>query len=494
MGISNSLTSITNAVSTATSTAAQAVSSASSLATTLSGNSWSESLRTAQIAGVPFAVESVRTSVGRRVTVHSYPYRDTVWVEDMGKLPRQFAISGFLVEDSVLYSGGAVVTQRNNLITALEKAPDAKTPGVTLIHPTLGEVTNCFAVGPIEFNERTDLGRCFEFKVTLIISGARVFPTTATSTTDATPEAAKTALQKAIDTFTSAVASVAKVTSAITTAVSTAEKWVAIAETAVSDVKSIYNAVTTLAGSLGRYTSGSNSGYSASNTSTTVTSTTLSSAVSTALSDALTARTAVTTAASTTTTATSSMESDMTTFTDSVSSLVSAVAATANDPADAMRLMESLADFSPDDYTSDSVLGTDRATMQTALSALFRRAALTQLATESASYQPSSSNDAQTVLATVTGLFDDEILIAGDAGDDDVYMAFRAMRQAVVSDFNARGSQLSAIKTWDIGGALPSLTAAQKIYQDPTRADELVTQADPIHPAFMPSSFDALAT
>jgi prophage DNA circulation protein len=410
----------------------------------------------------------------------------------MNLLPRRFVINGFLVENDVITGGAGVVAQRDSLIAAIEKAPTDD--GLTLVHPTFGTIKNISVIGPVEFNERRDLGRVFEFRMTLLKGGARVYPKATTSTTNAASSAATSALATAIAEFKSAVSTVLSVVSAVTTAVATAEKWITIAETAVSDVKSVFSAVTALTGSLGRYSSGSNSGYSASNRATVTTATGLSTAVSAALSDSLTARGAVTTAATELATATAGIASDTDTFTSAVSALVSAVAATATDPADALRLMESLADFSPNSYTPDSVLGTARSTMELTVAALFRRAALAQLVTSATSYQPASSGDAQTTLSTITGLLDSEILAAADGGDDATYMAFRAMRAALVADLSTRGSQLSAVKTFTVGANLPSLVVAQKIYQDPTRADELVTQADPIHPAFMPATFEALST
>jgi prophage DNA circulation protein len=40
---------------------------------------------------------------------------------------------------------------------------------------------------------------------------------------------------------------------------------------------------------------------------------------------------------------------------------------------------------------------------------------------------------------------------------------------------------------------MPVLVLANRVYRDATRADELTTQIDPIHPAFCPKSFKALA-
>ncbi len=40
----------------------------------------------------------------------------------------------------------------------------------------------------------------------------------------------------------------------------------------------------------------------------------------------------------------------------------------------------------------------------------------------------------------------------------------------------------------------PALYLANRLYQDPTRAPQLVAEADPPHPAFMPPAFRALAS
>jgi prophage DNA circulation protein len=40
---------------------------------------------------------------------------------------------------------------------------------------------------------------------------------------------------------------------------------------------------------------------------------------------------------------------------------------------------------------------------------------------------------------------------------------------------------------------MPALSLAQRLYQDAGRSDELVAEAVPIHPAFMPSRCRALA-
>jgi prophage DNA circulation protein len=76
---------------------------------------------------------------------------------------------------------------------------------------------------------------------------------------------------------------------------------------------------------------------------------------------------------------------------------------------------------------------------------------------------------------------------------DATYNALRDLRGSVVRDLNTRGAQLPPIKTFAFSASLPSLTLANRMYRDSSRADELVVQADPIHPAFFPQEFSALA-
>ena len=85
------------------------------------------------------------------------------------------------------------------------------------------------------------------------------------------------------------------------------------------------------------------------------------------------------------------------------------------------------------------------------------------------------------------------ISTAGDQGDDASYTALRVLRTAVVQDLQARGAVLSPLVTVTAGDTRPALAAAQQLYRDASRADQLVVQADPIHPLFLPTTYTALA-
>lgn len=84
---------------------------------------WREDLRRVNFAGrnlvgasfrgVPFFVEIVELSTGRRLVVHEFPLRNTPFVEDLGQRARKFRVDGYLIGDDYL-------TQKTSLLDALE--------------------------------------------------------------------------------------------------------------------------------------------------------------------------------------------------------------------------------------------------------------------------------------------------------------------------------------------------------------------------------------
>lgn len=110
------------------------------------------SLQTASWRGIPFAVTGSTLKLGRRVALHEYPYRDQVWVEDLGRAGRRISLSGFLVQDAA-YGGGDVIAQRTAMIAAGESG-DSETG--ELVHPSLGRITA--ALLEFECEERSERG------------------------------------------------------------------------------------------------------------------------------------------------------------------------------------------------------------------------------------------------------------------------------------------------------------------------------------------------
>lgn len=486
---------------------------------------WLTALSPASYGGVPFGVESGRTAAGRKTVTHTYPFRDDVWIEDLGKRGRTFDVQGFLVDNDLVTGATSAQAVYKNLLSISETAG-----GQTLVHPTLGTITDVCCLG-IEIFERTDLGSVYEFRLTLAVTGKRLFPTTVISTGGAVDAAASaTGLQAIVNFVAATAATIQKEAAVVQAAVSTAVGWYQTAVSVVNDVKGIAGAVSTLAGNFGRLFGGANNGFAGANPQASPSATAadlLAAAVvsraavtatgaalqlvaggadsSTAIDSAVQAikqaatenpssAVALTAAVTTLQTAAANPSDNSTLLGAAIQAFLAVAVATANDPADAVRLAGTLAQYQPVVTTNPSVVGQAMATMQTAMGALLRRCALAQLATTLTTYQPSSQGDANTILQQAVSLIDAEITVAGDAGDDETYQALRSLAQAVVADLTTRGANVAPISSFTFSASLPALALANRIYRDASRADGLVQQVNPIHPAFLPTTFQALAT
>jgi prophage DNA circulation protein len=167
--------------------------------------------------------------------------------------------------------------------------------------------------------------------------------------------------------------------------------------------------------------------------------------------------------------------------------LTATLLAAAPTPGDALRALISMAGFSPVSQAAGPSL-----LMRQAAADLFRRAAVAAAARAGAEYQPESSDDAANVRTEILTLLDREITVAGDQGDDDVYTSMRQLRALVVKDLNIKGASVPTLVKVATARPMPSLALAQRLYRDPTRSDEIVARAGAVHPAFMPTTFQAL--
>ena len=168
------------------------------------------------------------------------------------------------------------------------------------------------------------------------------------------------------------------------------------------------------------------------------------------------------------------------------------VTATAN-PADTITALSQLASFYPADPLPASVIGVAEQTMETAMASALRRVTINAMARAAATYQPSSADDAANIRDLVAGIIDSEVAIAGDAGDDESFLSLQLLKAAVITDLNTRGAGLAELTTVNTASPMPACVLAQTLYQDASRQDQLVSFVDVPHPAFMPTSFDALA-
>jgi prophage DNA circulation protein len=287
---------------------------------------------------------------------------------------------------------------------------------------------------------------------------------------------------------------------------STVQGWASAGQRLVNDATSLVNYVQSLSGDFGRLF-----GQGTVRSSSTATS------VQSLIAQGALARTSVRQASATmsssavalasasgTTVNESRSTAALQTFSGSVLALPLVMASVAPTPADGIRLVGSLRTAAASTTAHGAMVpaGAPGVTLtssqavvvlSSASAALLRRGCVIAQAQLSAQYQPVSRDDAQAVLSVVLASIDAEIAIAGDMGEDDVYNSLRAMRTAVVQDLSGRAASAASVATVSMAAALPAPVLAQRLYRDATRADELVQVADPIHPAFMPMTFQALA-
>lgn len=451
---------------------------------------WTDSLQQASFRGIPFAVLGGDGRHGRRLGVHQYPYRDKPWAEDLGRGVRRYTVTGFLISDSAVYGGGDVISQREKLIGAAE----AEGSG-TLVHPTLGELTVSIPEDGFSWQERWDTGRYFEITLLCIESGDREFPSASNDTGGDTNSAADGMDQAAAtsyatqttgnaDFFTGISDALHEGASVVGMVTRTAQSWTALLMGAASDATGLFNMLVELPGNFGRYFAGRTVGFASGNV--LASSQTVDSLINTGIAE----RSVVGVACAALVSAAQGVDPNATAVAAqaAAAALFSAMA----NPSDGIRIFSGLFNFYPALPVPNSLSGQAEQIVQVATGSLFRRSILGALARTTAVYQPSSADDAANLKANVAALFDAEIETAGDDGDDTSYEALRTCRAAIILDLNTRGASLPQLQTVISAEPVSALVIAQRLYQDEGRADELITEADPVHPLFMPTTFKAL--
>jgi prophage DNA circulation protein len=208
------------------------------------GSTWWAQLQPGSWRGVGFVMDAAELKAGRRTATHEYPYRDTVWTEDLGKLPRRFAFQAWLVGDDVYQ-------QRDDMLAACEK-----TGSGTLVHPTMGAVE----VVLVDFTttDRRERGRVVELAFQFVAAGKTLFPTAVVSTGEGVETAAKDVttaagddLKKGLDQFSIIPPSI----------VQTVDQFGKLAIGTVNDAARAINAVRGIAGVFGRFGLGNRSGF-----------------------------------------------------------------------------------------------------------------------------------------------------------------------------------------------------------------------------------------
>lgn len=440
---------------------------------------FADELRRASWRGVPFGMEQGSARYGRRKVRHDYPYRDTIWLEDQGKLPREFRVMGFLIGDSAIYGGGSAIDQ----VARMERAAEQKGAGI-LVHPTRGALS--VELLDLVINERWDEGNYFELQFSFVQAGQQLFPTILGNLSDLVGSAADLADKAGLGDFVSKVAGPLQLGLGTAAGIAqTAGEWVERVQDLARDATGLYGTLSQLGGQdFGRFFNGRNAGFLSGLTSVYAGAASVTDLIRIG-SDR---RAAVTSAADGLTAAIGGLgtSTDAGAVAAAAQATVASLQASAADPKDGVRMLADLAAFDPVGGFSSSAGGQ-------ATSDLFRRAASAAIARVSATYAPASADDAHAVRGVVLAPIEATIARAGATAADDVFAAYRALRKAVVDDLGARGGSLARLAEVQLPSPLPSVVVAQQRYLDAGREAELVIQANPIHPWFMPLAFKALA-
>lgn len=425
----------------------------------------------AAFRGVPFAVFADETGGGRRIALHQYPGRDEPWAEDMGRAARSFRFRGFIVDGDVAFVGGPIQLQRATLLAALERSG----PGL-LIHPTLGPVQ----VALVRFSMGADLGagQLSTVDLEFVEAGKRTYPALLTRSTGLLTASNLLKLALAADAVR-AIALAARAGGRRRDLANTAASWTSRVVALGADATALHRLTARLPGSFGRYASGGNQGVNGRSAAAPQT-------YAEAGAIAAAARVAIASGVSvlSQTISTGSLAYPVG-LSDQVQVLVDALADACADPADQIRLLVQLLRFTSARAEATTDIGR-------AFGNAARRAVAARLAIATGSYQPRSSDDAAALILLIGTLLADIAAEAADAGDDESYRAIRATRAAIVEDLRTRGTTLARTRRVSLPTSVPSLTIAQRLYRDAGRAEQLEEQAQPVHPLFMPTTFEAL--
>lgn len=453
------------------------------LGTGYDSDKWFESLRQASFRGVNFAVLTEDMTHGRRIAIHEYPYRDTAWVEDMGRAVRKITLRCFIVQDSTVYGGGSVIAQRQALIAACEQ----KDAG-TLIHPTLGELTVSVPENGLRIGGSFSNGRVFEFTLTCIESGLKVFAVTTTTAAAAT--VGTNYLKLVSTTVLSAIATVKgelrSVTQAIRTIKSTVAFWKNRVDSTISEVTNISSTLKSTFGNTryGRYNQGKTGGSSGANGSTDSDDVTdMSALVQQTIAQAIKDRKTISDYGQALNDSTTIDE-----YFQRISDVVAAILNSTGGVNERLRALETLANSVSTAYqqaTADqAVAATVNATILVLCSGAMASAAVTA--------NPGSSDEAATLSERVSAQIDLALVSAGDRGDDDVYDALLGLRESFLSTMATLSQGLVELIDFRTTSPIPALTLANRLYQDTGRADELIAGTTVPHPAFMPIKMKVL--
>jgi prophage DNA circulation protein len=386
--------------------------------------SWRDRLRPASWRGVPFYVDEASAQVGRRYEMHEYPQRDTPWAEDLGRSQRTWAVTGYVL-------GAGYMGARDRLIEACEQRGTGK-----LVHPYLGELqvvcTDC------RYTERDAEGGICRFQLAFAEPGTAGLPSARRAAGAAVLAAASVLAEAAITAFAGTTFRVAGF-----------QDYVAAA--AIADLVQLAAILEGLRGPT----------------------------VQLPEPLPLEARRRILALA---------VLDPASVPADTIAQVVlDAVAAFANSvlPSAALDGLDALTLVTfPPPPTTATAGRQQQAENATCLTALVQQAAAAALPGPVSTVPLQVYEDLVAVRTRVVDLCDRILPLATDA----VFVAVDEVRTQAIEELRMRGTTLRPLRGYVTHFPRPSLTLAQRLYQDPSRDQELVARTGAVHPGFLPET------
>ncbi len=396
--------------------------------------SWTVFLQPASFNGVPFEIESTRKGFGRSLVVHDYPLRDDPYIEDLGGLPRVFNIRAYIWGD--LY-----IAQRTLLETALQESDG---PG-TFVHPTYGILT--VWVGACESSESRTVGGYATIDIQFSLDGGAASPIAITDTVSSLLASCNNMVPYLAAAYEVNVAA-GLLDGAISTLVGS--------QLAAGDAQFSALPQATVGGVA--------TGWAANAPNPAASCAAVQASFDVAVNNVVAAF-PVTPIAN-----------------DPVAGVVPASPSVADPSGGLIGMVSFGANAAPPPAAALPIVGI----AQTAIISFIQGSALLAVLAVYGQFDWQSSDQAEAAAAALQPLLDVQVAAAADAGNFDLFRAWRAISAQAMADLTQRAQNLPSLAAYDVGGQIPALVLAQYLYQDSTQADALVTLNAAPHPLFMP--------
>lgn len=166
-----------------------------------------------------------------------------------------------------------------------------------------------------------------------------------------------------------------------------------------------------------------------------------------------------------------------------ISSSIRRLADLTSDPLAAFRMLQQFVAYG----ASFTARGDTETRRRDGLVTFVRASTLTELSVKTTAIPLDSYNAAAALREEVVDVFEAELASAGDRGDDVTRGLLLGLRTLVLEDLRLRGATLAPVRTIVLGGTVPALVLAYRLYAVPERDGELVARNRIRNPVFMPA-------